>query len=127
MFWVNQEISFEQIQFDINNTQRWVSFCSSPSFIATSIPITLNLGGDNAASYKFNPNYTTVNIVSNPSLNVVPSFSITPSNIQKTFAAIQITTNSPGYFYYQLMIAPMTNFMTLPNIRTYVKFNQITL
>lgn len=99
MFWMSQEISYEQPQFDLNNTQRWVSFCSSPSFSAMSFNVNLNLGGDNAASYNFSTSYTTINIV-NGAAAISPAFTLIASNVQKTFAAIQITTNVAGFFFY---------------------------
>lgn len=98
-FWVSQEISYEQPQFTLNNTQRWVSFCSSPSFSVMSFNVNLNLGGDNAASYNFSTSYTTINIVS-AAIAASPTFSLVASNVQKTFAAIQITTNVAGFFFY---------------------------
>lgn len=64
-----------------------------------SFNVNLTIGGDNAASYTFSTSYTTINIV-NISSPVTPNFSIVASNVQKTFAAIQITTNVPGFFYY---------------------------
>ena len=100
LFWVSQSISYEQPQFNLNNTQRWVSFCSSAKFSAMSFNVNLNIGGDNAASYTFSNSYTTINIVNAVSAAVIPSFSIVASNVQKTFAAIQVTTNLPGFFYY---------------------------
>jgi hypothetical protein len=126
-FWVNQEISYQPTQFDINNTIRWVSFCSSTSLGGTSFPITLNLGGDNAASYNFSTSSTTVTVAAAPLLNVPPTFSITASNVQKTFAAIQLTTNVAGFFYYELSIAPLAAPFSLSAIQTYIKNNNLIL
>ena len=99
-FWVNQEISFDQMEFDVNNTKRWVSFCSLNTFAASSFVVDLNMGGDNSASFVFSQSTTTINIVSNASLTSTPTFNISASNIQKTFAAIQVDTNVPGFFFY---------------------------
>ena len=88
------------MEFNFNNTQRWVSFCTSSSLSVSSITVNLNLGGDNSASYAFSQPTTTINIVSNASLTLAPTFSITPSNVQKTFATMQITTNIAGFFFY---------------------------
>jgi hypothetical protein len=65
-----------------------------------SFNVSLNIGGDNAASYTFSTPYTTINIVNQVNAAVMPSFSLLASNVQKTFAAIQVTTNLPGFFYY---------------------------
>jgi hypothetical protein len=64
-----------------------------------SFNVNLNLGGDNAASYNFSTSYTTINIVS-AAVAASPTFSLVASNVQKTFAAIQITTNVVGFFFY---------------------------
>lgn len=65
-----------------------------------SFDVSLNIGGDNAASYTFSTPYTTINIVNVANAAVTPAFSIYASNVQKTFAAMQVTTNVPGFFYY---------------------------
>lgn len=114
------------MQFDINNTQRWVSFCTSSTISVSSFPITLNIGGDNAASFVFSTATTTITI-DNAGTNTAPTFSITPANVQKTFAAIQITTNVPGYFYYELSISPLSIPLSLTDIHTYIKTNSPTL
>ena len=84
----------------MNNTKRWVSFCSLNTFAASSFVVDLNMGGDNSASFVFSQSTTTINIVSNASLTSTPTFNISASNIQKTFAAIQVDTNVPGFFFY---------------------------
>jgi hypothetical protein len=110
------------MEFNINYTKRWISFCSSPSIGVTDFDITLNLGGDNAPSFSFTNKITHITIDSSVPA-VAPSFSISPSNVQKTFATVQLTTNAAGYFYYQLSIAPLTLPLTLNDIHTYVKSN----
>lgn len=121
-FWVNQEISQEQMEFNINNTKRWVSFCSSPAIAVTSFDINLNLGGDNSASYSFSTATTHITIDSSATA-VAPAFSLFASNVQKTFATVQVNTNTAGFFYYHLSIAPLYSPLTLNEIHTYIKSN----
>lgn len=125
-FWVNQEISFKQMTFDLNNTQRWVSFCSSSSITTSSFPVNLNLGGDNAASFVFTSTVTNI-VIDSMATNTSPTFSISAANVQKTFAAIQVVTNTPGFFYYQLSVSPSSPSLSLSDIQTYIKSNSRTL
>lgn len=111
------------MQFDLNNTQRWVSFCSASTFGVSSFTLNLNVGGDNAASFVFSNKVVTINIVSSPALMVVPTFSLSASNVQKTFATIQVATNIPGYLFYQLAISPLALPLSLADIHTYIKSN----
>ena len=104
-----------------------MSFCTSSTLTATSFPITLNLGGDNSASFTLSQPTTTINIISNSSLTVAPTFTITPSNVQKTFATFQISTNIPGFFFYELHISPLSAPLSFSSIQTYVKANSLTL
>jgi len=100
-------MSYEQMKFDINNTQRWISFCSDPSLPLSSFNINLQLGGDNAASYSLSSSYTTINIVSSVS-NIAPTFTLSVANVQKTYVNIQMTTNAPGFFFYHIQLSPLT-------------------
>lgn len=84
-----------------NNT---FSFCSSPSLIATQIPITFYLTGSNYQSYAFTPsNQIMINIVTNVA-NTVPTLNLVLNNQQKTFLDVNFTNNVDGTIYYQLML-----------------------
>lgn len=113
--------------FDLNDTQRWISFCSNYTMTATSFNITMQLGGDNAASYSLSTLYTTINVVSQPSLNVTPSFTLSISNVQKTYVSVCFTTNVVGLFFYELQLAPLSNPMTIQQIKSYIKSNSLVL
>jgi hypothetical protein len=109
------------LSYTPNNTQRWVSFCANYTQAAASFPITLQLGGDNAASYQLTSTTITIDIVSSPALNITPSQSLAVSNAQKTYANFQVSTNVPGSFFYHLSLAPLTTPFTLADIQSYVK------
>lgn len=126
-FWINQEISYEQMTYTLNNTKRWVSFCSNYTQAAATFPITMQLGGDNSASYKLSSNTITINIVNSPALNITPSQTLSVSNAQKTYANFQVSTNLPGSFYYQVSLAPIATPLTLSAIQVNVKANNIIL
>ena len=101
--------------------------CSTSSFAVSTFDITLNLGGDNSASFALSQPTTTITIASNATLTSDPTFTMTATNVQKTFAAFQIDTNVPGFFYYELKIAPITTQLTMNEIQTFVKTNNMTL
>jgi hypothetical protein len=126
-FWVNQETSYEQMQFDLNNTARWVSFCSAASLAVASFPISLKVGGDNAASFAFSQGSTTINVANSPALATTPSFSLSQTNLQKTYATFLATTNVPGLLFYELAIAPLSSPLSFSQIQTYVKANTAIL
>lgn len=113
--------------YTLNDTKRWVSFCSNYTQTATSFPITMQLGGDNAASYQLSSNTITINIVSSPLLNITPTQTLSVSNAQKTYANFQVTTNLPGSFYYHINLAPMTTPKGLVDIQALVKANNVIL
>ena len=115
------------MQFDINNTQRWVSFCCATNINVTTFTIEPNIGGDNSASFTFSNPKTTINIVSDAAISTVPTLTLSASNVQKTFTTIQATTNTPGFLFYQLDIAPLSMPLSLTDIHTYVKSNQLIL
>jgi len=126
-FWINQELSYEQMTFDMNDTQRWISFCSNYTMTASSFNIAMQLGGDNAASYSLSTLSTTINIVSSPSLNITPSFTLTISNVQKTYVSVCMNTNVAGLFFYELQLAPLSYPLSIQTIKSYVKSNIIIL
>jgi hypothetical protein len=113
--------------YTINNTARWVSFCANYTQAAASFPITMQLGGDNAASYQLFSNTITINIVSSPALNVTPTFSLTVANAQKTYANFQVTTNLPGSLFYLISLAPVATPFSLATIQAYVKASNTIL
>jgi hypothetical protein len=94
---------------------------------ASSFSITMQLGGDNAASYSLSTSTTTVNIVSSPALNVTPTFTLSVANVQKTYASVCMTTNVPGFFFYHLQLAPLSSPLSIETIKSYIKANLITL
>lgn len=126
-FWLNQEISYEQMTFTLNNTARWISFCSNYTQTAASFPINMQLGGDNAASYQLTSSIISINIVSSPALNATPTQSIAVSNAQKTYANFQVTTNVPGLFFYEIKLAPLTTPFSLADIEAKVKASSTVL
>jgi hypothetical protein len=126
-FWLNQEISYEQMTFTLNNTKRWISFCSNYTQSAVTFPITLQLGGDNSASYQLSSSTIQINIVSSPPLNITPTQTLTVLDVQKTYAHFQITTNLPGLFYYHAKLAPFTTPFSISAIQSYVKSNSLII
>jgi hypothetical protein len=57
------------------------------------------LGGDNAASYQLSSNTITINVF-NSALNITPVQTLAVSNVQKTYANFQVSTNIAGSFFY---------------------------
>lgn len=111
------------MNFDINNTKRWISFCSNYTQVAATFNISLQLGGDNSASYNLPVNSIQVIIASAASLNATPTQTITVIDAQKTYAHFRVTTNVPGFFFYHANLAPFSTPLSLSNIQTLVKSN----
>lgn len=88
---------------------------------ANSFDINLQLGGDNAASYSLSTSKTTINVVSNPSINLTPTFTLTVANAQKTYTNFKIVTNIPGLCFYHIKLAPLTTPLTIYQITALVK------
>jgi len=87
----------------------------------SNFDINLQLGGDNAASYSLSTSKTTINIISNTSLALSPTFTLSVANAQKTYANFQITTNIPGICYYHIRLSPLATPLGLSDIKTLVK------
>lgn len=115
------------MSFSVNNTQRWVSFCANYSQPAAVFNITLQLGGDNAASYQLSNNFILITIAAAPALNITPTQTLTVLDAQKTYARIQVTTNLPGYFYYHMNLAPFTTPYTASAIKAAIKANSLII
>lgn len=89
--------------------------------------MTLQLGGDNAASYQLTNSLILITIAAAPALNVTPTQTLTVLDAQKTYARIQVTTNLPGYFYYHMNLAPFTTPYTASAIKAAIKANSLTI
>lgn len=120
-------MSYEQMSFDLNNTNRWISYCSNYTMAATTFTVAKHLGGDNAASYKASTSTTTINVVASPALNATPTLTLSIANVQKTFVSVQMVTNVPGFFFYHLKLAPLNTPLSLDAIKSYVKANNLIL
>jgi len=94
---------------------------------ATSFDINLQLGGDNAASYTLSTTKTTINIVSAPSLNLTPTFSLLVANAQKTYANFQVITNIPGLCFYHIRLSSLLTPLSVATIKTYIKSNKLII
>jgi len=89
--------------------------------VISNFDINLQLGGDNAASYSLSTSKTTINIISNSSLILTPTFNLFVANAQKTYANFQIDTNVPGICFYHIKLAPLASPLSLADIKTLVK------
>jgi hypothetical protein len=127
MFWVNQEISYDTLSFNLNSTSSWLSFCSNYTINVSTFPITLQLGGDNSASYSLSTSTTTMNIVNNAAANITPTYTLSIANIQKTYINVKVATNLAGFFYYQIQLAPLITPYSLIKLKSSVKANTLIL
>ena len=115
------------MNFDLSNPQRYVSFCTHSSITASSFDISLQLGGDNAASYTLSTTKTTITVLSSPSLNQIPTFTLTVANAQKTYANFQLLTNIPGLCFYHIRLSPLATPLSVGVIKRYIKSNTLIL
>ncbi len=46
-FWINEEISYNELEFTSSITERILSFCCSSNFTALSVPVNVYLSGTN--------------------------------------------------------------------------------
>jgi len=80
--------------------QRQLSFCTSSTFSATTLPINAYLDGSNQDAYKVSNSVITIVVGSNASTAVTPSSTLTTTNVQKTFASFNLNVNLNGFAYY---------------------------
>ena len=108
-FWINEEVTYTELDFTSSIVDRKLSFCSSGNFTATSVPIKVYLGGSNEQAYTLSSTNFIVNVISNATTIATPSLSLAVVNTQKTYAKISLTSNLAGIFYYELKLSPLTN------------------
>jgi hypothetical protein len=127
MFWINEEISYNQLDFTNTVTDRMLSFCCASTFTYTTVPVSLHLGGTNTDAFVLSSNNFTVNIVANATTATTPTLEITVVNTQKTYAKLTATTNLAGLLYYELKLAPLTNSLSLLQLKYEIKQKNVTL
>ena len=103
-FWINEEISYTELGYTSNISERQLSFCCSGKSNSTVIAVNIYMGGSNEQAYTLSRTNFTVNVVSNASTIAAPTFSIAVVNTQKTYAKLSLTTNLAGILYYELKL-----------------------
>jgi len=126
-FWINEEISYTELEFTKSIVDRQLSFCCASNFTASSIPITVYLGGTNEQAYTLSTTNFTVTIVSNASTTSLPTLAIAVVNTQKTYAKLSATTNLAGILYYELKLSPLANPLALIDLKYEIKQKNLTL
>ena len=127
LLWLNEQISFNELQFDGSITKRWLSFCADPSLSVGSIDVGLFLGGTNKLSYSLSTSNIVVDVIANATTDVPPTFTLESKNLQKTYAGFDVTANMPGQIFYELKLAPLSAPLSLLDLKTSVKEYQLTL
>jgi hypothetical protein len=117
MFWINEEISYNQLDFTSSVIDRMLSFCCASTFNYTIVPVSLHLGGTNADAYTLSTSSFNVNIVANTTTVTAPTLAITVVNTQKTYTKLTATTNLAGLLYYELKLAPLINPLSLLQLK----------
>lgn len=117
MFWINEEISYNQLDFTSSVIDRMLSFCCASNFNYTIVPVSLHLGGTNSDAYTLSTSSFDVNIVANTTTVTAPTLTITVVNTQKTYTKLTATTNLAGLLYYELKLAPLINPLSLLQLK----------
>ncbi len=64
-FWINEEVTYTELDYSSTVLDRQLSFCCSSNFTANSVPVNIYLGGNNEQAYILSATSFTINIVSN--------------------------------------------------------------
>lgn len=127
MFWVNEEISYNEFNFDNTITSRWLSFCSDSTLTQSSVAVTSYLGGTNEEAYALSTSSITVNIISNSTTNMSPTLSLVQKNVLKTYAGFEATINLNGQVFYELKLSPLSDPFSLTTLKSKIKEYELTV
>ena len=72
-------------------------------------------------------NNFTISIVSNATSIPLPSLTLQVLNTQKTYAKLQLNTNLAGLLYYELRLSPLSNPISLIQLKYEIKQKNTTL
>lgn len=87
----------------------------------TSLTLSAFLGGTNYQSYQLSNRNISINIISNATTNLVPSFGLVARNLQKTYAGFEVTPNLNGQIYYELQLTGSGSFKNLIDLKAAIK------
>ena len=121
LFWVNEETSYNTLEFSNGVTERSLSFCSDPSLTQSSLEVSAYIGGLNQNSYQLSSDTISVTLVSNGTTNRNPTVQIVKKNIQKTYGGFEVTANLNGQLYYELKVGSISEPMSLVTLKGLVK------
>lgn len=127
LFWVNEQTSYNELEFNRTITSRWLSFCTDSTIGLTSLTLQAFLGGTNYQAYHLSNTNITINIISNSTTNVRPSFTLNSRNLQKTYAGLEVNPNLSGQIYYELKLANSGAFMNLVDLKATIKEHNLLL
>ena len=126
-FWINEEVSYNELSYNQSVTGRYLSFCCSSNFSYTTVPVNVYFSGTNEDAYILSTDNFTVSIVSNTSTVPPPSLAIQVLNTQKTYAKLQVSTNLAGLLYYELKLSPLTNPIDIVTLKYEIKQTNTTI
>ena len=68
-----------------------------------------------------------VQIIANSTTDVSPTFTVEDKNLQKTYAGFDVTVNIPGQIFYELKLSPLSDPLSLVDLKTNVKEYELIL
>ncbi|KAL4450888.1 hypothetical protein ABPG74_011730 [Tetrahymena malaccensis] len=119
IFKTDLEITSNILRYSPTITSRYISFCITQNFPSNQSSMKFNfvLGGINAPSYVLSQSTVTVNVIQKQS-QLLPTLSISISQITLNSISINLSTNSDGSVYWNLFVSsPYTTNLSLTDIK----------